>query len=145
MNADKQELQRKMDNATAEALKKFAEFQSDEAYKEANCRLCPHCHRTVQKLEGCDSMKCGSDYHGGNNQHGCGQSFNWSQTQPYRRGNDTPNLPKSIKDVDPNAAAEVRHHLYVRSPGTLGVSISDDVSLKCEVMFCRVVGLLVKI
>ena len=35
-----------------------------------NLRCCPKCGRPIEKLEGCDSMKCGKDYHGGNNQKG---------------------------------------------------------------------------
>jgi len=29
-------------------------------------------------------MVCGSDYHGGNIQNGCGQRFSWGQSQPYK-------------------------------------------------------------
>ena len=28
-------------------------------------------------------MRCGSDYHGGNTQHGCGRSFNWNDALRY--------------------------------------------------------------
>jgi hypothetical protein len=34
-------------------------------------------------MGGCASMVCGRDYHGGNDQSGCGQSFTWEQAKPY--------------------------------------------------------------
>ena len=36
-------------------LCRFHELQADEAWKEQNCRLCPHCGRTVNKLDGATS------------------------------------------------------------------------------------------
>lgn len=51
--------------------------------RAANCRLCPQCGRVVNKLGGCDSMRCGQDAHGGNVQNGCGARFNWSNAQQY--------------------------------------------------------------
>ena len=56
---------------------------ADENYKAQNCRLCPHCRRVVQQLSGCDLMVCGRNYHGGDQQSGCGQGFRWSQALPY--------------------------------------------------------------
>mmetsp|Transcript_2880 Transcript_2880/g.8669 ORF Transcript_2880/g.8669 Transcript_2880/m.8669 type:complete len:609 (+) Transcript_2880:834-2660(+) len=60
-------------------------FEQDEAWKAANCRRCPHCNRPINKLQGCDSMVCGQDAHGGNVQPGCGQSFSWSSARPYNQ------------------------------------------------------------
>lgn len=34
-------------------------------------------------MSGCDSMHCGTDYHGGNTQEGCGAKFSWSDAPPY--------------------------------------------------------------
>ena len=34
-------------------------------------------------MEGCTLMRCGSDYHGGNTQHGCGRSFDWNNAPRY--------------------------------------------------------------
>jgi hypothetical protein len=39
---------------------------ADEAYKAQNCKNCPSCGRIVMQNGGCDLMKCGEDYHGGN-------------------------------------------------------------------------------
>lgn len=62
---------------------RYNNAMADEKYKAENCRLCPHCRRVVQHMGGCSSMICGQDYHGGNNQSGCGKSFTWEQATPY--------------------------------------------------------------
>ena len=63
--------------------RRYDELIRDEQYKVQNCRMCPSCKRVVQRLEGCDTMVCGRDAHGGNIQSGCGKSFNWTKAQPY--------------------------------------------------------------
>ncbi|CAF4753128.1 unnamed protein product, partial [Rotaria sp. Silwood2] len=63
--------------------RRYEELMNDEKYKADNCRLCPSCKRVVQRLEGCDSMICGQDAHGGNVQSGCGAKFNWAQAKQY--------------------------------------------------------------
>ena len=77
------------DKSRVEAEKKQLEVvaqqaAADEAYKAANCKNCPSCGRIVMKMEGCDSMKCGQDYHGGNKQMGCGADFRWSTAPAYQ-------------------------------------------------------------
>ncbi|UJR07828.1 hypothetical protein I4U23_012111 [Adineta vaga] len=67
----------------AELRQRYDELIADENYKGQNCRLCPNCQRVVQHLGGCDSMICGQNYHGGDQQSGCGRRFNWSQARPY--------------------------------------------------------------
>jgi len=62
---------------------RFSELQQDEEWKAQNCRCCPHCGRAVERVQGCSSMKCGQDYHGGNAQNGCGQDFNWDEAAKY--------------------------------------------------------------
>merc|ERR1719313_555425 len=57
-------------------VQRHKELESDEIWKARNCRRCPFCSRPVQKIEGCDSMLCGQDAHGGNAQPGCGLRFN---------------------------------------------------------------------
>lgn len=66
-----------------ELRQRYNDLLADEQYKAQNCRLCPKCQRVVQHLGGCDSMICGQNYHGGDQQSGCGQKFNWSQATPY--------------------------------------------------------------
>mmetsp|Transcript_80070 Transcript_80070/g.141737 ORF Transcript_80070/g.141737 Transcript_80070/m.141737 type:complete len:653 (-) Transcript_80070:398-2356(-) len=68
-------------------------LRDDELWKAEHCRLCPKCNRVVEKLDGCNSMKCGQDCHGGNNQQGCGTTFNWAEAQQY-----TPLFQRSFKE-----------------------------------------------
>ena len=56
----------------------------DERRKEQLCRHCPSCGRIVEKTGGCNAMVCGQNAHGGNQQYGCGRSFNWNQAKPYK-------------------------------------------------------------
>ncbi|CAF0760021.1 unnamed protein product [Adineta steineri] len=56
----------------------------DENYKSRNCRHCPNCNRVVERMEGCESMICGQDYHGGNIQSGCGEEFTWDEAEQYQ-------------------------------------------------------------
>uniref|UniRef100_A0A0G4HPU3 RBR-type E3 ubiquitin transferase n=1 Tax=Chromera velia CCMP2878 TaxID=1169474 RepID=A0A0G4HPU3_9ALVE len=60
------------------------QYVKDERWKEANCRVCPHCSRVVNRLDGCNTMRCGYDVDsGGNRQQGCGGQFNWEQAPRY--------------------------------------------------------------
>jgi hypothetical protein len=43
------------------------ELRLDEEWKEAHCRLCPHCLRPVERIWGCTAMLCGMDADGGGN------------------------------------------------------------------------------
>ncbi len=75
-----------------EQIARHQEEDRDEHWKEQHGRICPFCGRVIIKEGGCDSMVCGSDAHGGNRQNGCGQRFNWSAAQPYRRATRALNL-----------------------------------------------------
>mmetsp|Transcript_44501 Transcript_44501/g.82802 ORF Transcript_44501/g.82802 Transcript_44501/m.82802 type:complete len:659 (+) Transcript_44501:63-2039(+) len=66
-----------------QAIARHQELQADELWKSQNCRLCPQCSRPISKVEGCDSMMCGQNYHGGNEQPGCGHKFNFSEATVY--------------------------------------------------------------
>lgn len=46
------------------------------------------------KVEGCDAMCCGQDYHGGNQQAGCGHRFSWTSAPKYVAQVDSRPLPK---------------------------------------------------
>jgi hypothetical protein len=55
----------------AAAAARREELVRDEAWKAERLRLCPHCQRPVEKVDGCDSMICGRDAEdkgGGNRQ-----------------------------------------------------------------------------
>jgi len=81
---------KQLEKARAENAKRNEELKArhyelvrDEKWKTANTRRCPSCKRVVEKIEGCDLMRCGRDYHGGNAQNGCGASFRWTNALPY--------------------------------------------------------------
>ncbi|CAF1285775.1 unnamed protein product, partial [Rotaria sp. Silwood1] len=82
-----------------ELRRRYEELMADEAFKAQNCRLCPHCKRVVQHMGGCSSMVCGRNYHGGDQQSGCGKSFTWDDTKPYIPSIDT--APDKIKNSLP--------------------------------------------
>ena len=67
-----------------EANARLEDLRKDEAWKAAHTRHCPHCQTVVEKLDGCNSMICGRNYHGGDDQRGCGKGFDWSTAAPYR-------------------------------------------------------------
>ena len=69
---------------------------ADEAYMVAHCKMCPSCGRIVEKTGGCDLMKCGNDYHGGNKQSGCGHGFIFSQAPAYQVQDVRPRQDESI-------------------------------------------------
>lgn len=83
--------------ALRDGIKRHIELEQDEHWKEQHCRCCPNCQRPVQKLEGCDSMKCGQDAHGGNLQDGCGHSFRWSDAKRYAACVSKKDRPKASK------------------------------------------------
>ena len=69
---------------TAAAMAAHTQLQADEAYKAAHCKLCPHCNAVVEKIDGCNLMRCGRDTDdGGNQQNGCGERFQFDEAAPY--------------------------------------------------------------
>jgi len=93
-----------------ELRQRYNELVADEQYKAQNCRLCPQCQRVVQKLDGCDSMICGQNYHGGDQQSGCGHRFNWSRATPY-----VPMENRGPQQVANNIAAPEQQQLVVHT------------------------------
>jgi len=67
-----------------EAMARHTELERDESWKALNCRCCPRCRRPVVKVDGCNTMVCGENTHGGNRQPGCGHRFSWLSARPYR-------------------------------------------------------------
>ncbi|CAF1564860.1 unnamed protein product, partial [Adineta ricciae] len=92
-----QRQQRENRTRNAGLQKRYHGLLADEKYKEKNCRLCPHCNRVVQHMGGCSSMVCGQDFHGGNNQSGCGQNFTWESAKKY-----VPTTDRNPEDVMPD-------------------------------------------
>jgi len=72
------------DKNLRELQERMRQEGEDERWKAENCRMCPQCGRTINKMEGCDAMRCGTDFHGGNIQNGCGAKFSWGDAHPYR-------------------------------------------------------------
>lgn len=89
---------------------------ADEAWKVANCRRCPHagCNMVINKLDGCDSMVCGRDYHGNIMQGGCGRNFNWRQALAYVA--DTGHHP-NVENFDANPPARVVEKVHFEADG----------------------------
>eukprot|EP00931_Biecheleriopsis_adriatica_P018949 TRINITY_DN1306_c0_g1_i1.p1 TRINITY_DN1306_c0_g1~~TRINITY_DN1306_c0_g1_i1.p1 ORF type:complete len:699 (-),score=84.45 TRINITY_DN1306_c0_g1_i1:307-2403(-) len=85
----------------AEARKK--EFEEMEDWKARNCKCCPQCRRVINKIDGCDSMLCGQNYHGGDVQNGCGARFNWSSAPAYVP-QDATHISKVTLDRHPEAS-----------------------------------------
>ena len=52
----KQQQREEVIKAAAERTARNADLKSDEDFKAAHCRTCPHCKRPVEKIEGCDLM-----------------------------------------------------------------------------------------
>lgn len=100
------------ENEAKEANDRFAEMEANERWKSQNCKLCPSCGRCINKLDGCDLMVCGENYHGGNIQNGCGARFNWSQAPPYvSNAGQAKNIGEFRRQI-PQNMAQVKHEIY---------------------------------
>lgn len=134
--------------ALREALDQRSQLERDEQWKVENCRLCPKCQRPVEKMDGCNTMICGQNTHGGNRQPGCGQRFSWLKAQPYKARTGPPKRSLTAAQVLSRAGAisgrGVRH-LFAQCAlcGSGGKSIigprfrcihcpSFNCCLKCE-------------
>lgn len=100
---------------------RYQELLQDEQHKAKTCKLCPSCSRVIEKIDGCDVMICGRNYHGGDNQSGCGAKLAWSTAPPYvantgqkRTINET-NVPK------PDEAQQVKHYI-----------ITNEIPMTCD-------------
>lgn len=100
------------ENRNRDLRRRYEELLNDEQYKAENCRLCPSCQRVVQRLEGCDTMICGQDAHGGNVQSGCGTKFNWTQAGRYTPS--TTGQPRQVILDLPKPENPIVHHNGVK-------------------------------
>jgi hypothetical protein len=98
----------------AQAEERKREFDEMEAWKAANCKCCPSCSRPIFKVDGCDAMVCGRNYHGGDVQNGCGHSFGWSSAPAYR-----PTRADHVTATIPKMGADYQGHrmLWEKEPG----------------------------
>lgn len=136
-----------LDEATRDAVARFNELRKMEIWKEKHCRHCPHCRRVVEKMSGCDAMRCGDDAHGGNQQRGCGQAFAWSQAPPYhadlraaaREGGDG----SGVVDLDHRLQLDAKevHMLCVGSPVVCDGCVEPIVGPRLQCLHCERVDL----
>lgn len=121
------EMEAKLATRQREIDLRLRDLAADEEWKKAHCRLCPSCGRLIEHLEGCDSMVCGSDYHGGNTQNGCGASFSWSSAAPY-----------ASQDMSHLNSLDIRSE--VAKQVGLGEQI-DHGEFKCDFCSSNIIGL----
>ena len=111
------------------SIERLKDWQRDEIWKAKRLRLCPHCKRPVEKIEGCSRMVCGRDANdkgGGNRQAGCFRAFDWGTAEPYRVD---PAVALPAPSPLSAGAREVRHFV----PGT-------RTATRCDVCLGDVVG-----
>ena len=107
--------QRQHQEEVASAAARYEELKQDEAFKARTCKRCPNCRRVVQKVDGCDAMVCGRNYHGGDNQNGCGQGFQWSTAPAYTA--DFGELrTTTFNEQTPQQVAQVQHMIAAEQP-----------------------------
>lgn len=126
LNTFEQERHKHM-QAVKDAQRRLKEHADDEEWKAQNCRCCPSCHRLINKVSGCDSMVCGRNYHGGDEQDGCGASFNWQTAPPYAPAN-----PAHVPTVEPMREHQPEHgmrvtHALVQGAGEAAVLVRCDI------------------
>lgn len=93
-------------------------------------------------MDGCDAMTCGrdaADKGGGNQQDGCGQRFDWSRAQRYKRGDDKAQLPRGLDSVDPASAPKQKHHI-LSTENHLVRADSMPYRIKCSACTEDIVG-----
>ena len=124
-NARKEQHEADMRNREAQ----YKQMLADERWKEQNCKRCPHCNFVINKLEGCNEMVCGKDYHGNVVQGGCGRVFHWlNAAKPYIA--DTGHHPKVVDFAValPQRAEEIT------------LKLSDGMPLLCSVCSDQIRG-----
>ena len=95
--------------ALRDALARQREEERDEQWKAEHCRCCPRCGRPAQHMGGCALMVCGRNYHGGDQQDGCGASWNWESAPRYRARVAARNMPAVDAAREAATGADVRH------------------------------------
>ena len=95
------------DTRVATAMRKAED--ADEKYKANHCILCPKCKRIMERLSGCDLMVCGRNYHGGDQQDGCGNQFNITTAPKYVAKNAQERKVQDVTVSKPEA--ETKHEI----------------------------------
>mmetsp|Transcript_150233 Transcript_150233/g.482796 ORF Transcript_150233/g.482796 Transcript_150233/m.482796 type:complete len:365 (+) Transcript_150233:189-1283(+) len=101
-------------HAIEEAIERHKELDRDEAWKGEHCRICPHCSRIVEKIDGCNAMRCGVDAdEGGNQQNGCGNRFQWDLAECYKPViGRAPCLEPEARKISAARGKDVRHDYF---------------------------------
>ena len=89
---------------------------ADENYKASRCRRCPHCNRVIERIDGCDTMVCGQNAHGGNIQNGCGQGFDWNEALFYNADIGEKRTIIPFQEVPPPEITRVEHQIMDGTP-----------------------------
>ena len=109
-DAARQRAEQKHSAGIAASIATHKQFQADEQWKAAHCKLCPHCGRTVQKTGGCNAMRCGRNTEGDpNQQDGCGKSFNFTQAASYVANAGARPTTKAAAPLAPATATQTPH------------------------------------
>lgn len=61
-------------------------------------------------------MTCGRNYHGGDQQNGCGGNFNWSSAPPYVADRGNGPTVHEVKSVAPKEAQKYHHMIASDTP-----------------------------
>jgi hypothetical protein len=115
-----------------EAVLRQQQLQRDEEWKEQHLRLCPHCRRPVERIDGCGAMVCGrdaSDKGGGNRQAGCMKSFQWDTAAPYKSDMAPTDPDKPLTEAEAVWVSRTRH-----------VRPETGAAVRCGVCQAEVVG-----
>jgi IBR domain, a half RING-finger domain/Zinc finger, ZZ type len=119
------EIARKLEERSAEIAARIRELEADEEWKVQHCKMCPKCKRVIEKVAGCDSVLCGRNYHGGDVQDGCGNTFNWGTAPKYTK-----------KDVSHLTTINIREEV-AKAVGTQ----VDHGEFRCDGCHGEIVGL----
>lgn len=101
---------------------------ADENYKASRCRRCPYCNRVIERIDGCDTMVCGQNAHGGNIQNGCGVAFDWNEALCYSADIGEKRSIVPFEEVPPSEIARVEHQ------------IMDGTPVKCDICSAKITG-----
>lgn len=99
-------------NKPALSLSNREQYIMDELWKEKNCRHCPNCNKLIERTDGCDNMRCGTEdiynIQAKLTQNGCGKKFQWPDAKPYVMTRLNKNVVESPEEKEFFAIREKR-------------------------------------
>lgn len=118
------------------ARERHQELLENETWKAQHCKLCPNCNRVVEKIDGCDLMVCGRNYHGGDVQMGCGIQFGWQNAPAYVV--DAGQVKEVVLEAtEPEVAQMVRHMIAEGFPMRCDICDKNLVGPRIRCVNCR--------